>query len=286
MKESVLSFACEGNLLVGILAEPDDSPAEIGIVIIVGGPQYRAGSHRQFALLARHLAGNGFATLRFDCRGMGDSAGKTLDFLGIDADIAASINALLAARPGLKKVVLWGLCDAASAALLYLDSTRDTRVTGLVLLNPWVRNEQSLARTHLKHYYRQRLTSPDFWRKLLRGGTAFRAAKGLLYDIVAASSTRIQPAGTKPTFQSRMARAWASQTGPVLLLLSGRDHTAQEFVEYTRQAPEWQQLLDTARVHRRDLPEADHTFSSAHLRGMVENHTLEWLRQGLTNSNG
>ena len=69
-KESVLSFVCEGEPLVGILAEPDGTPAEVGVVIIVGGPQYRAGSHRQFTLLARHLAARGFAVLRFDYRSM------------------------------------------------------------------------------------------------------------------------------------------------------------------------------------------------------------------------
>jgi exosortase A-associated hydrolase 1 len=118
VNESVLSFSCEGAPLVGILAEPRDTPAEVGVLIIVGGPQYRVGSHRQFTLLARHLAANGFAALRFDYRSMGDSAGETRDFLGVNTDIAAAIEALLAARPALKRVVLWGLCDAASAALL------------------------------------------------------------------------------------------------------------------------------------------------------------------------
>lgn len=60
MKESTLSFDCQGERLVGILAEPvTGEPAEVGVVIVVGGPQYRAGSHRQFTLLARHFAAHG-----------------------------------------------------------------------------------------------------------------------------------------------------------------------------------------------------------------------------------
>ena len=39
------------------------------MVIVVGGPQYRAGSHRQFTLLARHIAAAGYPVLRFDARG-------------------------------------------------------------------------------------------------------------------------------------------------------------------------------------------------------------------------
>jgi alpha/beta superfamily hydrolase len=49
------------------------------VLVIVGGPQYRAGSHRQFTLLARSLAEQGFAVLRFDYRGMGDSTGAMRD---------------------------------------------------------------------------------------------------------------------------------------------------------------------------------------------------------------
>jgi hypothetical protein len=44
-----------------------------------------------------------------------------------------------------------------------------TAIAGLVLLNPWVRSEVSLAQTHIKHYYGQRLLQGEFWRKLLSG---------------------------------------------------------------------------------------------------------------------
>ncbi len=56
---------------------PDDAVpcARLGVLIVVGGPQYRVGSHRQFVLLARALAARGFAAMRFDCTGMGDSDG-------------------------------------------------------------------------------------------------------------------------------------------------------------------------------------------------------------------
>ena len=77
------------------------------------------------------VGGDSPLALRFDYRSMGDSPGETRDFLGVDADIAAAIDTLLAARPAIKRVVLWGLCDAASAALLYLEATRDPRVAGL-----------------------------------------------------------------------------------------------------------------------------------------------------------
>ena len=70
---------CGGERMLGILALPA-VPADIGIVLVVGGPQTRVGSHRQFVLLSRCLAAAGYAVLRFDYRGMGDSSGEQRGF--------------------------------------------------------------------------------------------------------------------------------------------------------------------------------------------------------------
>ena len=85
--EEIALFGCKGDTLVGILAKPE-TPAKTGIVVIVGGPQYRAGSHRQFVLLSRSLAAAGYAVLRFDYRGMGDSEGQQRNFEAVSADIS------------------------------------------------------------------------------------------------------------------------------------------------------------------------------------------------------
>ena len=276
MKESVLNFACESQALVGILAEPEGAPADVGVLVIVGGPQYRAGSHRQFTLLARHLAGSGFPTLRFDYRGMGDSPGESRDFLAVDADIAAAIDALLAARPALKRVVLWGLCDAASAVLLYLDANRDARVAGIALLNPWVRSAATLAQAHVKHYYWRRVREKAFWLKLLRGGVGLTALGGLRSNLrLARSSGHLVQAGS---FQDRMAAGLRRFGGPTLLVLSGDDYTAREFSLHAEESPAWAGLRAAPTVRQHTLQAADHTFSDAADSAAVEQVTLEWLR--------
>lgn len=277
MKESVLSLACEGQPMVGILAEPDGPAAEVGVLIIVGGPQYRVGSHRQFTLLARHLATNGHAALRFDYRSMGDSPGQARDFLGVDADIAAAITSLMAARPAVKRVALWGLCDAASAALLYLQSTGDSRVAGVVLLNPWARSAATLAQAHVKHYYWRRLRERDFWLKLLRGGVGARALRGLAGNLRLARGAG-KAAGPQ-SFQDRMAAGLRRFTGQTLLILSGDDYTAREFTLHAQASPAWAGLLDGAKLRREDLAEADHTFSDLSQAARVEAITLNWLRE-------
>jgi len=150
---------CEATM-IGVLHAGADE-AERGVVIVVGGPQIRAGSHRQFVLLARRWAAAGVPVLRFDCRGKGDSGGEFIDFEHLDDDIAAAVDALVARRPAVREVILWGLCDGASAILMY--AHRDPRVAGVAIVNPWVRTEDGIARAYLKHYYARKLVQAAFW---------------------------------------------------------------------------------------------------------------------------
>ena len=275
-KEEVILFECVDETLVGILARPE-SPARTGLVVIVGGPQYRAGSHRQFVLLSRSLAAEGYAVLRFDYRGMGDSSGESQNFLTVNDDIEAAINALQKSIPSVKQVTLWGLCDGASAALLYCGQTRDPRVSGLCLLNPWVRSEVSLARTHIKHYYAQRLLQKDFWQKLLSGKMSLGALNDLSHSIRLSASGSGWLNRSEQPFKNRMAMGWESFNGKILLILSTGDLVAKEFREVAQTDPAWRGALARVNLQCRDLNGVDHTFSCAASRKLAENTSIEWL---------
>lgn len=274
--EETALFACEGDTLLGILARPE-TPAETGVLVIVGGPQYRVGSHRQFLLLSRTLAAAGYPVLRFDYRGMGDSEGAQRDFQAVNADIAAAIDILQKQAPSVKKVTLWGLCDGASSALLYCHETCDSRVHGLCLLNPWVRSKASLARTKVKHYYVQRLMQQEFWLKLLSGRVTLGAISSLAKDLRMSASGSDWPAPENHPFQQKMAGAWGLFPGQILLILSCEDYVAQEFLEYAGRDPAWKNALTNPNLVRHALQGADHTFSAEKSREMVEDLTLSWL---------
>lgn len=290
LEEQALAFPCQGETLVGVLSGA--APATRGVLIVVGGPQYRAGSHRQFTLLARQLAARGIPCLRFDYRGMGDGGGAPHNFDMVGDDLRAAIDAFQAAVPGLQQVVLWGLCDGAAASLFY--AHRDARVAGLVLLNPWARSAAGLARTTLKHYYWQRLRDPAFWRKLFSGRLALGASLGSLLGLLGAA--RQAPAGEAPPaapppavprdgsaapllpdLHARLLDGMQRFQGRVLFIYSGADLTAQEFLDMCQASRSWQRLLASPAVQQRTLDGADHTFSRRAWRDQVADWTSEWV---------
>ena len=276
--EQAITFSCAGDQLLGIVAAPDQ-PCKTGVLIAVGGPQYRAGSHRQFLLLSRTLATSGYPVMRFDYSGMGDSTGQLKSFEATHDNISAAIGAFQQKCPNVSNVVLWGLCDAASASLLYWDATHDLRIAGIVLLNPWVRSEATLAKTHIKHYYGQRLLQVEFWRKVLTGKLRVgRALGGFITSFVhARQASRSTNSDVALPFQKRMIRALMEFQGQILLILSGDDFTAKEFLEAIRNDPVGVAALEDSRLRRVDVAGADHTFSSAEWRQAVEVATIGWI---------
>jgi exosortase A-associated hydrolase 1 len=268
--------------LVGIL-----SPAAgtTGLLIVVGGPQYRIGSHRQFVKMCRAAAANQIPAFRFDVAGMGDSTGEPAPFYQQAADIHAAINQFFVLQPQLTSVVLWGLCDGASAILLALRHKADPRVSGLVLLNPWVRQQHSYAQTLVKHYYLQRFMQKEFWQKLFSGKfDLVGSCKALFDNLRQSKQQQAQESGlsqtTEQNYVSHMRQSWQQfyqSGGKVLVITSGNDLTAKEFLDLTAADSQWQQLLQQA--DHQPIDEANHTFSTALWREQVEQMTITAIQR-------
>lgn len=284
--EQALSFCCHGAMLYGILSLPEQASSR-GVLIVTGGPQYRAGSHRQFVLLARALATAGIPSIRFDYRGMGDSEGDVRSFADVDDDIRAAANQFMADVPTVREIVIFGLCDAASAALLY--AYRDPRVCGLVLLNPWARTSDGLAKTYLKHYYLPRLFNRELWQKIRHGRFEYGKAAYSFFCVLAAASSN----WLKKSSQARetaeinedhggplpdqMLHGLRHFGGNALFILSGNDLTANEFVSLTEGSRDWRKSLASPKVAWRTLPDANHTFSRRDWRDQVVLWVKEWI---------
>jgi len=188
--------------------------------------------------------------------------------------------------PGMREVVLWGLCDGASAAAMY--APQDARVAGLVLLNPWVRTEEGAARATIKHYYRARLFDARLWKKVASGQFDVKASvRGLWQDLGKAFRPRppaeasVSSGTTAPAaapLPERMQHALTRFGGRVLVVLSGADLTAQEFADLSSRPGAWQKLLAAPRFTRQKIDKADHTFSRRPWQDQVSNWTRDWLR--------
>jgi dienelactone hydrolase len=110
-----------------------DPPA---VVVLNAGVLHRVGPHRMHVHLARRLAALGFAGLRLDLAGIGDSlavAGAQSFRESAVADTRAAMDELTT-TVGARRFVIFGLCSGADNALA--TAAADPRVAGIVVLDP------------------------------------------------------------------------------------------------------------------------------------------------------
>lgn len=273
-----MTLSTAGHEMLGVLARPPlDLPRQpMAVVIVVGGPQTRVGSHRQFVLLARALAAAGYPCLRFDYTGMGDSPGPKPDFERAGSDIRRACDAVLAAEPDCRSIALWGLCDGATAAVFH--AATDERVAVVFAANPWARSYSTRSAALVQTYYGARLRSPDFWKKLASGRidviSAAREAIGHVRGARRALPSRRLRFPEDASVPQRLATALQRIQTKVHLQLSGKDLTAAEFELAMRAAG----IFDALNAPVLRLEDADHTFSDPAAWSAVVDNTLAALR--------
>lgn len=257
-----LTFSCSGAKLAGTL---HPAPGSTAVLIVAGGVQTRHGSHRGFVALADALAAAGYPVLRFDRRGVGDSDGDDPGFRSMQPDIAAAAAALRTACPQVTKIVGWGLCDGATALAL-----EPADFDGLILANPWTRDEDAgevlPPRAAIGAHYAARMASPRAWLRLLRGGINVRklaAGLGTLATTEVLTETAME-----------LAAALDRSPVPLLVLLAGRDATAQAFAAALESRP-FRAVRERASVIR--IEAATHTFPGAASEAAMIDACLNWL---------
>jgi uncharacterized protein len=283
IQEIPVAFSCRGDALIGIVHVPE-SPRSRGVLAIVaGGPQYRGGCCRQLVQMARSLSAEGFPVMRFDYRGLGDGAGEYKGFLDIAPDLTAAIDIFLDKAPGVEEVVLWGGCDASSAALIH--GPKHPKVKGLILGNPFVHNEATHAKVVVKHYYLQRLKDKSFWKKLFSFRLNPMKAMGSALATVRQANKKTdmnvgQSAATgNAPFPLLMLDGARQFKGRVLLQMSGQSLVSKEFDELLKASPDWQKALKRLDLTRVDFPDADQAFSTIAARNEQIATTLKWLKE-------
>lgn len=138
MRETVIAFA--RGRLVGILAEPTSpDPRRPCVVLLNAGLLPRSGPGRLSVALARTLVGAGFAALRFDLSGLGDSGNREQALSANDSvvvDVREALDFASTAPLRYRSFILFGLCSGGVGA--HYAAAADERVVGVVMLDGYV----------------------------------------------------------------------------------------------------------------------------------------------------
>lgn len=162
MSEEIVTFG-DTRSLVGILHRPEGAAANRdlpAVLLLNAGILHRVGPNRLYVEIARRLARSGFAVLRFDVWGIGDSMDHSAVREGrtFFDDTVDAMNALHQ-RLGSGRFMLMGICMGAQIALEV--ASRDSRVESLVLMEGiYVKS----ARYHVS-----RVLDPRKWVRVLTG---------------------------------------------------------------------------------------------------------------------
>lgn len=184
-REDAVSFVVDRDVLRGNLIVPV-SPTHM-VLFLHGWGGLRNGPHNLLTQLARALARDNVASLRFDFRRRGESDGAdnhtTLDAMGDDAVAAATF---LRQRFPNCTMHLVGICSGGNIAIGVMDRIPD--VAGLFLLSVYPFSDgdsfgRNLNRTrhHVREYW-QKLWLPATWKKLIRGEIFFAAIARVLFS--------------------------------------------------------------------------------------------------------
>jgi pimeloyl-ACP methyl ester carboxylesterase len=169
------------NGLAGILCTPNHQSNQVIVVFCNAGRNPHIGWARSSVTLARRLAGEGIASLRFDLTGLGDSppmSDQPAELLYSKAcipQLKAVIDTLARRHGPDTKICLVGACSGGYLA--FHESIDDARINCLVLVNVqrfiWQEGTslQASMRTSGKSTkaYRQQAFSLETWKRLFTG---------------------------------------------------------------------------------------------------------------------
>jgi pimeloyl-ACP methyl ester carboxylesterase len=239
------------------------------------GTNHRVGPNRLYVKMARTWARMGYAVLRFDLAGIGDSRaaeGYSQSRL-YSKDAIADVQSAMAFLERFRRIdrfVLVGLCSGAYVA--FHTALADPRVVGEVLINTatfsWKPGDPIDAATQRvyksSHFYRRALFDLDTWMRAARGQIDLRGiAKRLQVLALARMKARLAASAFgRPPGEEGLAASFQklSRRGTDSLLIYGEEDQGLDSLELElgRKAGKLH-ALPNFRVDV--IPGPDHTFT-------------------------
>jgi pimeloyl-ACP methyl ester carboxylesterase len=226
-REGMVEEACQlgpAGRSFGILTLPEGGETLLQrkpvVVLLNAGLLHRVGPSRLYVTLARELSTLGFAVLRVDLVGRGDSAIPiTAAHAATAEENFADIRSFIQSRFGNAPLILAGLCSGADNAVRFAIDHDD--VIGLILLDPICFENAGFTLRRIKHRMRELLFHPIFSARR----TVAALTRGLR-GIINASEDSIDPLTIRnaPTLPEVQA-AFSAVSGR-------RGHTLSIFTRY------------------------------------------------------
>ncbi|HEX8466041.1 MAG TPA: alpha/beta fold hydrolase [Abditibacterium sp.] len=275
--ETVVVFPnARGEQLVGVYHAPAER-SRATIVMLHGWSGTRCGPHQMLTRAAREFCGHGYASLRFDFAGRGDSDGDTqlATLATMQSDARAAFEWTRTRSDG----PLWvlGLCSGCEIAVASAQSS----LAGAILWSAPVfaalpSSERAAKKrgANLQKYARK-LLSFSTYAKIVRGQIDTQSVgKALAGGGGAASKNREsnEPGQLPPGFRRAALENWGRFEQPRLQIYGDADPIAEEALSWYRensaQAPDVEMIAG-----------ANHSFYGLAWEREVFGKTLAWLKR-------
>lgn len=264
-REQLLRFA-EDRRLFGVLSLPEQlDPARPAVLIPNTGLEHRIGPNRLHVEIARRLAQAGYATLRMDLSGMGDSRLRG-DLRAHDsvADQRAALDQLQ--NMGIaRQFVAIGLCSGGND--VHLLAREEPRLVAAAFIDHYVYPTPRFVLTYLaQRLFSLRRIGNYLQRKLETGDGKEQAFSADDIDYFRQPERKAFAADLQ-SFNERGLAMFFLFTGELQNLYNYREQMSDAF-PLLKGNP-------LAELHH--FPHADHTFSRSSTRGELIDALQRWL---------
>jgi dienelactone hydrolase len=240
-----------------------DRPPKATVVWLNSGSEHHVGPGRAWVEYARALAGRGYASVRADWSGWGESPdlghapGRPYDQHAVQETVELVEDLHAAGHP---RIVLAGLCAGAWVALRAAPAA--AHLAGVAALNPqlyWQPGDpveaDIVAETHVR-----------------RQGEIARHRRLARYGVWSA----LDMAGIRPPAGRQLG--WLARHGPPVLALFAEGDDGLGYLE-DRLGRQWSRALAGGRVQRQVVAGADHPLHRHWMRPAVLDALHDWLER-------
>lgn len=290
-------------MLTGILERPSEFSPDAAVLLLSPGVKMRVAPHRLYKRMSHWFASRGFAVLRFDFYGLGDSEGEVpedllADFyrevqLGRYCEDVLSAAHWIEEHLGLRRILLAGLCGGAITGLLasrHMDSVEGLIGLGIPVIldgseQDHVRNMTEGQRSVLKRTYLKKLMDPGAWLRLLTLKSDIRLLFRSFRPKTAAPSesesqaSQAEPDGNmNPMFAPALFEL-VDRSCPLLLVFSGGDRLAWEYEEKFAVPNADKLKLIGDQLVVKTIPNANHILSDQESQAQMFEILDSWLNE-------